>query len=331
MDNDRLQIAKNVPLDQLVRQAGFTPVHKNGRCWLKEHDSFKIFPENTYCHFSRLATGGEYSTGTPIDFCIGYMGMSMGEAIDYLLEFAGVGKDYGRNGKTDVQPPVVHNDWNTVPDPSEANERKQLELPEPYKDSRRVIAYLTKSRGIDYNVVMPFVRQKRIYECAEYHNCVFVTYDGEHKPRYAFRRGTNTGSSFKADVTGSDKSFGFPVHNPDSDRVIVFEAPIDLLSYMSLYPNDNSSMIALGCLSSKALLRYLEEYDHVDTVSFLLDSDEPARVAEEKIKEQVLSMGYKVEENPLRELLRASEAKDVNEYLKLVHEARQYNTKGKCI
>ncbi len=40
-------------------------------------------------------------------------------------------------------------------------------------------------------------------------NCVFVGYDKENKPRYAGLRGTNTNSSFKGEVEGSQKKFFF--------------------------------------------------------------------------------------------------------------------------
>ena len=44
------------------------------------------------------------------------------------------------------------------------------------------------------------------------------------------------GPGFKGDVSGSDKSIGFRLPSrPDLDWALVFEAPIDLMSYLTLH------------------------------------------------------------------------------------------------
>ncbi len=243
--------------------------------------------------------------------------MDAKEAIDYLLELAGHDKDYGKR------------EWKEERR-TERAEAKKMVLPQANSDNRRVVAYLTKTRGIDISVLNPFMRKGRLYESADYHNCVFVTYDEDKVPRYASQRSTLPTSKFKADVTGSDKSYGFPSYNAGSDKVTVFEAPIDMLSYMSLYPEDKSSKVALGCLSSKALLRFLKMHEHVSTVSIMLDNDEPAVAASTKIKQKLTDLGYAVEDNPLGELLKNYNVKDVNEYLKLANESRPQYRSGRC-
>ncbi|MBR4513794.1 MAG: DUF3991 and TOPRIM domain-containing protein [Lachnospiraceae bacterium] len=361
MSKDRLEIAKSVPLTELVVHAGYTPLKRGSKYILREHDSFVIFPNtNSYCHYSRLGSG-EHCTGTTIDFCEGYMNMETKEAIDYLLELAGYDKNYGkqewkemqiaketgqrvkggtnaatkRRDETDGMPDQVRvlpqcehlsygDDFAAFY--AEDEEEKKLVLPQANADNKRVIAYLTKTRGIDIAVLNSFLRRGRLYESADYHNCVFVTYDENKVPRYASQRSTVPASKFKADVTGSDKSYGFPLHNAGSNKVTVFEAPIDMLSYMSLYPEDKSSKVALGCLSPRALYRFLREYEHIDEVSIMLDDDAPAIKAGERLKEVLTNHGYKVEDNPLRELLKDYEAKDVNEYLQMVNESQpQYS------
>ena len=54
-ENDQsLYYAKQVPMEELVTYAGFTPVRRGSVFILKEHDSFVIFSKtNSFCHYSR--------------------------------------------------------------------------------------------------------------------------------------------------------------------------------------------------------------------------------------------------------------------------------------
>ena len=43
------------------------------------------------------------------------------------------------------------------------------------------------------------------------------------------------GKPFKCDVAGNDKRYGFNISNDKSTELIVFEAAIDLMSYMDIF------------------------------------------------------------------------------------------------
>ena len=50
---------------------------------------------------------------------------------------------------------------------------------------------------------------------------------------------------FRSDATGSDKNTAFSLpHDPRSDLVLVFEAPIDLMSYLTLH-RDTTNAVAV--------------------------------------------------------------------------------------
>ena len=85
---------------------------------------------------------------------------------------------------------------------------------------------------------------------------MFVGRDRNGTPRYAHVRGT--ADTFRQDITGSDKSYPFR-YEGNGNQLFVFEAPIDLLSFICLYPQDwkNRSYLALGGVSGKALDRFL--------------------------------------------------------------------------
>lgn len=294
-DNDVIFNAKQVSMVELVSRAGYTPVKQGSYYKLKEHDSFVIFPKtNSFCHYSQ-SDGNGYVGGSTIDFCMKYMGMNMKEALEYLSDMS----NFNLRAVIPSYP---------------KEEKKELILPERNSDNKRVVAYLCKTRGISLDVVGKFIKAGRLYESKDTHNCVFVTYE-DKKPVYAFQRGTSSYKTFKRDVSGSDKSKAFPIYRSGSDKVLVFEAPIDMMSYITIYPDDKSSMIALGCLSPKGLYNFLDRHEDIVTVSLILDNDDPADEAYAKISEELKAKGYDIEDNEISDIIKENGVKDVNEYL----------------
>ena len=96
------------------------------------------------------------------------------------------------------------------------------------------------------------------YEEAAHHNAVFVGRDEDGIPRYAHSKGT--AGNFRLDVKGSDKAFNF-CYRGEGERLFVFEAPIDLLSFLCLFKKDwqKQSYLALGGVGDKALMRFLSD------------------------------------------------------------------------
>ena len=111
-------------------------------------------------------------------------------------------------------------------------EQKPFALPPANSDMHRIYAYLMKQRGIDRDVIRAFTHAKLLYEEATYHNCVFVGYDENGIARHAHKRGTTTGSSFKCNADGSNPQYSFH-WSGTSERLFVFEAPIDMMSYIT--------------------------------------------------------------------------------------------------
>lgn len=171
---------------------------------------------------------------------------------------------------------------------------KPFVLPEAHTDMRRVYAYLTKTRCIDRSVVSVFAKEKMIYEDTKYHNAVFVGFDPDGVARHAHKRGTYTqGEPFKGNVDGCDPRYSFH-HTGQSDTVYVFEAPIDLLSFLSLYPQDwqRHSYVSLCGVSEHALLQLLEENPQVKKIGLCLDNDKAGLKAQERLTGILSERGY---------------------------------------
>lgn len=159
---------------------------------------------------------------------------------------------------------------------------------------RRVYAYLTKTRCLDREVVSAFARAKMLYEDARYHNAVFVGFDKEGVARHAHKRGTYTqGEPFKGNVDGCDPRYSFH-HTGQSDTVYVFEAPIDMLSFLSLYQQDwqRHSYVSLCGVAEHALLQLLEENPQVKKIGLCLDNDKVGLKARERLTGILAEKGY---------------------------------------
>ena len=152
--------------------------------------------------------------------------------------------------------------------------KAEFALPAAYRDMRRMYAYLLKRRFLDREVVNAFVRAGLLYESCEkfngreYHDAVFVGRDENGVPRHTQKRSLNsTGKTFRINVEGSDPRCSFH-YTGNSGRLYVFEAPIDLLSFLTRYPQgwQEHSFVALCGTSEHAMLWMLEQNPGLRTV-----------------------------------------------------------------
>ncbi len=163
-------------------------------------------------------------------------------------------------------------------------------------------AYLLQHRGISREVLDAFVHAKLIYESAEpsaggskeYHNAVFVGCDEHGVARHAHKHGLYTfGGGYKRNVLGCDPRYSFHCCGT-GDRLYVFEAPIDLLSFVSIYPDEwqDHSYVALCGTSKHAMLWMLEQNPNLRQVAFCLDNDAAGVKAAKRLSEVLGEKGY---------------------------------------
>lgn len=177
-----------------------------------------------------------------------------------------------------------------IPSRPKQEELKQLEIPPANKDMRRVFAYLCQTRGIAPEVVSAFARKGLLYESADHHNAVFVGRDEQGEIRHLHARGTLTGSHFRQTLPGSEKEYSF--HWPGtSGQLYAFEAPIDMLSYISLHPEgwQGHTYVALCGVSAAPIHHLLETQPQLEEVTLCLDSDEAGQSAARRIATELLN------------------------------------------
>ncbi len=203
--------------------------------------------------------------------------------MEYLLAFHGRARDSPAKAVPSIKRDEV---------------QKPFALPPRNADDRRVFAYLRK-RGIAAQVIRQFLNAGLLYE------------DESGQAKYAGLRGTYDldGHGFKGDAPGSDKNTGFSLpHDPRSDLVLVFEAPIDLMSYLTLH-RDTTNAVALCGLYDGALQTYLQAHPEIRRIALCLDADKPGQKAARQLQEKYQLQGYAVTVEKPRC------GKDWNEYL----------------
>lgn len=188
------------------------------------------------------------------------------------------------------------------------NKEKHIIIPEKNSASDKVFLYL-KSRGIDEEIIKKCIEKNLIYEEKHYHNAVFVGYDELGNIRYAGCRSTNE-KIFKADATGSDKSYSFRLEsNKKTDTIYIFEGAIDALSYATLFKiygqnYEEKTLISLAGVYQPAsdisqskvpitIQKYLDKHPETKRIYLCLDNDE-AGINASKALENVLSHKYEV-------------------------------------
>ena len=214
-----------------------------------------------------------------------------GGAIKFMQEF------YDMDFQTAVQEllgqtvtPLSH----SPPKVSAKEEKKEFRLPESNTNMHRVFAYLIKQRFISPDIISHFAKQHTLYEDKEYHNAVFVGTDENGVPRQASKRSTSTfGNAFRITCEGSDTRYSFS-HFGKSSCLYVFEAPIDMMSFLTLYPNDwqKHSYIAMNGVYENAVLTALKNHSNLREIVLCVDNDEGGIEAVDRLRDILNENGY---------------------------------------
>ena len=234
--------ANAVDLEKFLRAQGETLVRSGKEYRWKAHDSLTVCGNKWFRH-------SQSKGGLPVDFVMEFYGKSFPEAVQMLT---------GEPGE--AQPEAD-------PAPSPA-----FRLPLRNVTNANILNYLTQERKLSPSLVNFFIAAGDIYEDAAHHNVVFVGRDADGHPRYASSRGIR--EKFRQDAAGAEKAFGF-AHRGTDKQLLVFEAPIDLLSFIELFPKNwqQHNYLSLGGVSGKALQQFLSERPDVERVFLCLDAD----------------------------------------------------------
>ena len=249
---EQIDRANAVSLEDFLRSQGETLIRSGHEFRWKQHDSLTIRENKWFRH-------SQSKGGFPVDFVMEFYGKSFPEAVAMLI-----------------------GDTGYVPEKDEP----QFRLPPRSPNNDAAYRYLSEKRKIASSLLDVFFKAGDIYEDAAHRNVVFVGRDKNGIPRCAHTRGMEDQS--RRDVSGSDKSCGFCYHG-SGNQLFVFEAPIDLLSFICLYSDKwtQRSYVSLGGVSGKALDRFLSECKDIGKVFLCTDNDEAGNTAAMRLAQAI--------------------------------------------
>lgn len=269
------QLANSVNLERFLQTRG-EKLEKAGREYKLvyydgsgKHDSITINGSAWFDHKNQVGGGA-------IKFMRHFYGMDFQTAVQELL------------GQTVT--PLSH----SPPKAIAKEEKKEFRLPEANPNMHRVYAYLIKQRFIAPEIITHFAKQHTLYEDKEHHNAVFVGMDENGVPRQAHKCSTNSyGKTFRITCEGSDTKYSF-AHFGESEKLFVFEAPIDMLSYLTIYPQDwqKHSYIAMNGVYENAVLTALENHSWLKEIVLCTDNDEGGIDAAQRLTDILKEHGY---------------------------------------
>lgn len=276
--------ANEVDLEEFLRLRGERLLKSGPERRMASDHSVTIRGSRWYDH-------AQEKGGGPVGFVQTFYGLSYPEAVSLLLR-----------GEQGQGYPAAR--------PEPERQKAPFALPPPAQNNRRVFAYLAGTRRISPEVLRPFLRAGLIYEDAQYHNAVFVGTDEHGVPRHAHKRSTNSaGKSVRLTVAGSDFHYAFHWKGT-SDTLYAFEAPIDLLSFLTLHPEDwqRHSYVACCGVASLPVLGMLERDTALTHAALCFDNDPAGKLAADR-------MGWLLEKWGLTTERLCSLGKDWNEDL----------------
>ncbi|WP_278626819.1 DUF3991 and toprim domain-containing protein [Thomasclavelia cocleata] len=265
---EQIALANSVSLEDFLRMQGETLI-RSGKDKRWARNKSVTVRDNTWFEWAT------HEGGYTIEFVKRYFNCGFKEAMEMILSTVG-----------DVQ--LVE------------ELKKQQETPKPFivpsknDNNKRAYAYLQKTRLIDKDVLNYFFNHGYIYEDRKYHNAVFVGFDEEGVIRHAHKRSTQAGGkSYRGNVESSDSRYPFQ-YKGTSATVYVFEAPIDMLSYITLHKDNwqQHSYIALNGLGTTGLEYLLEQRKDVQLIMLCFDHDEHGIEACERVTDQLMEKGY---------------------------------------
>lgn len=251
---EQIDRANRVDLVQFLHSQGETVIKSGNEYRWKRHDSLTVKGNKWFRH-------SQSKGGYPIDFVMEFFSKTFPEAVFLLIREAPA-------------------DNSTTAAPSE-----KFRLPPRSRYIESAMVYL-RQRKIPEELIQEFYREGLIYEDAQRHNVVFVGKDESGIPRYAHCKGTE--DTFRMDVLGSDKAHNF-AYRSDGKSLFVFEAPIDLISFIALYPKNwkSRNYLSLGGIGAKSLEGFLSERSGMETIYICTDADKAGNDAVGRLLESI--------------------------------------------
>ena len=306
INEEQKEKANLVNLPKFLMSHGFD-LKKVGREYVwKDHDSLHI-KDNGPGERGQWFRFRENKGGDNIGFLREYMDMSFIDAVEALT-----GEHIDRTytpSRTYESKPVQQT-------------ARELSLAEA-DNSRRVFAYLCKTRGLDYDMLSALVKKGTISQEEKTGNVLFKYFGTDGKVIGAEKVGTSTEHKFKGIATSSAGGHGFEVVRGTGEKAFFFESAIDMLSYLQMHDQelDNCRLVSMmGVKPNIVLDTMLRHNISPENVFLCSDNDTAGNDFAQRLQEQYPDM---------KRVITPDTYKDWNDMLRGIPKAVEHETDKK--
>lgn len=172
--------------------------------------------------------------------------------------------------------------------------QKDFKLPQHDENYANAVAYLSKTRKINNAIINDCIKKNIIkqFRLNNFTYVGFVGYDKSDTPKYLMLRSCNSNSNFKKEYENSSKAYGFKIFDNEAlnnkVNIKIFESPIDLLSYRTLYDNESlkdNIYLSMGGVSDLCLEQFIKDYEpNINKMCICFDNDEAGQTNANKLK-----------------------------------------------
>ncbi len=225
---EEIDRANGVNLPRFLMSRGIELKRVGREYTMPEHDSLRIY-DNQPGESGKWFRFSEGKGGGNIDFCEKFLGMDFRESVQSLngdrienLNFA---------SEKAAKKPIEKREINIIKN----------------GDMKRSFAYLSKTRGLKYDMIRDLAKQGKIVQEAGTGNVVFLINDENNKLVGAEKVGTSTEKRFKGISADSNPEYGFEIVKGKGEKALFFESAIDMLSYVQLHEKelDNHRLVSM--------------------------------------------------------------------------------------
>lgn len=308
---EKIKIAQEKSILEVATLAGqsFT---RAGRFYKGiEHDSLMLKPKDN-AFFWNSRRGEKNWSGSPIQFI-------------QNAELAG--NLYRENFKDAVEllnsKDIANYDKSTTTDkktPSFSyNENNYVKAIDAFKS----YDYLVNTRKIDEGLVNDLTEQGLLKQ-DKFNNVAFLWKDYTDKVIGQDLRGTGEKPFKKIDTDQGHFGFNFKPSDVEPENLLIFEAPIDAMSYASLHPKENNAYASMSGLKETNAYAHVNHFvkkyqKEPENVLLCVDNDEPGQAFAEQMTEKV-KYKYPSDNDITFKTHLPDEGKDWNDFLKSLEE-----------
>lgn len=305
---DKIKIAEEKSILEVASFAGQSFERTGSFYKGVEHDSLMIKPKDN-AFFWNSRRGEKNWSGSPIQFIQNpdLAGELYREDFKDAVELLN-SDDFGNSDNIKIE--------KTTPDfkYDENNYVKRI-------DGFKSYNYLVEERKINTQLVDDLQDQNLIKQ--DHHNNVaFLWKDAEDNVVGQDLRGTSEKPFKKIETNHGNFGFNFTTSKTEPDNLLIFEAPIDAMSYASLHPEEKNAYASMSGLKEKSVYHqvhhFVKKYEkEPDNIYLCVDNDEPGKAFVSRMTQDV-KFQFKSQKDVVFQPNLPNKGKDWNDYLKIV-------------